>query len=89
MRLQPIVGRGEMGVPILKEVFHGASRQFMLVHVGGTLEDPETRREAFPNVNQALQQLSNDLQITPDPANRFPEARLMMPNLGRGWKWRE
>jgi hypothetical protein len=51
------VGRGEVDLPVIKEVFRGASQQIMQIHVGGTLQNPETRREAFPVVNQALQQL--------------------------------
>ena len=52
-----IVGRGELGMPGLRNIFTGASQQLMLIHVGGTLQNPETRKEAFPGVNQALQQL--------------------------------
>jgi len=76
-----IVGRGELDLPLLKELFRGASQQIMLIHVGGTLHDPETRKEAFPGVNQALQQLSDDLQINPNPSNQLPEARRWMPNV--------
>jgi len=55
-----VVGRGDVNVPVLKEVFTGASRQIMLIHVDGTLQNPETRKEAFPGVNQALQQLQGE-----------------------------
>jgi hypothetical protein len=34
----------------------------MLIHVGGTLQNPETRKEALPAVNQALQQIREELQ---------------------------
>ena len=54
-----IVGRGELGMPTLKRFFTGASQQFMQVHVGGSLHEPEVRKEAFPAVNQALQQLQD------------------------------
>ncbi len=57
-----IVGRGEFEMPVLKELVHDASRQMMLIHVGGTLANPVTRPVAFPGVNQALQQLSDELQ---------------------------
>jgi len=85
LKFYPIVGRGDLGLPIISELFHGASQQFMLIHVGGTLQNPQTHQEVLPNVNQVLQQLSDDLQITPDPANRFPGAQ-RMPNPGRGWR---
>jgi hypothetical protein len=69
-----VVGRGDLHVPIVKEVFTGASRQIMLIHVDGTLQNPETRKEAFPGVNQALQQLG-DLQKNPGSPGAVPQAR--------------
>ena len=56
------VGRGELDLPVIKQVFSGAAQQIMLIHVDGTLQNPETRREALPGVSQALQQLTGDLQ---------------------------
>ena len=56
------VGRGELDLPIIKQVFSGAAQQIMLIHVDGTLQNPETRREALPGVNHALQQLTGDVQ---------------------------
>lgn len=55
-----ILGRGELNMPIVREVFSGAGKQIMLIHVGGTLQNPEMRREALPGLNQALQQLQDD-----------------------------
>ncbi len=57
-----IVGRGELELPVIKQVFRGASQQLMLIHVDGTLQNPKTRKEALPVVTQALQQLSEELQ---------------------------
>jgi hypothetical protein len=57
-----IVGRGDISLPAVRALFTGASQQFMLIHVVGTLQNPETRKEAFPGINQALQQLQSDLQ---------------------------
>jgi len=54
------VGRGEIDLPVVKQVFSGASRQIMLIHVGGTLQNPETRKEALPGVNQVLQTLTGE-----------------------------
>lgn len=56
------VGRGELDLPIIREVYRGASKQILQIHVGGTLQNPETRKEAFPAVNQALQQLQGSRQ---------------------------
>lgn len=55
-----ILGRGELNMPVVREVFSGAGKQIMLIHVGGTLQNPEMRREALPGLNQALQQLQED-----------------------------
>jgi hypothetical protein len=54
------VGRGELELPLVNQVFRGASQQLMLIHVDGTLQKPETRKEALPAVGQALQQLRGE-----------------------------
>ncbi len=56
------VGRGELDLPLVKQVFRGASEQLMLIHVDGPLQDPQTRKEALPAVNEALQHLRDELQ---------------------------
>ncbi len=56
------VGRGEFDLPLVKQVFRGASEQLMRIHVDGTLQNPETRKEVLPEVNRALQQLRDELQ---------------------------
>jgi hypothetical protein len=57
-----MVGRGELDVPVIKQIFRTASQQLMLIHVTGTLQKPETIKEVLPAVNQALQQLQGDSQ---------------------------
>ncbi len=57
MTFTPIVGRAEVGIPILRNIFTDASRQLMVIHVGGNIQNPEIRKEAMPGVNQALQNL--------------------------------
>jgi len=61
LTLHALVGRGELDLPIIEQVFSGASQQIMLIHVDGTLQNPKTRKEALPVVNQALQQLQEEL----------------------------
>jgi hypothetical protein len=68
-----IVGRGELDLPVLKQVVGGASRQIMLIHVAGSLQHPETRREAFPVVNKALQNLQTDLNGQPRSKGRLQD----------------
>jgi AsmA-like C-terminal region len=51
------VGQAELDLPLIKQIYRGASEQVLQIYVGGTLQKPEIRKEAFPAVNQALQQL--------------------------------
>jgi hypothetical protein len=71
LTLHAMVGRGERDVPLLHDLLGGASQQIMLIHVGGTLQNPETTREPFPGVARALQQLQSD----PDAQRRLPRKR--------------
>ncbi len=79
-----IVGRGDLNLPLIKEVFTGASQQIMQIRVTGTLQDPVTRKVAFPAVNQALQQIQQDLNKAANPQGLFPQARQRMPDPRRG-----
>jgi hypothetical protein len=58
-----MVGRDEVQLPVLRPLIGEASRNLMLITVGGTLDQPELKREAFPGLNETLQQI-------------FPEAKL-------------
>lgn len=62
LKFTPTVGRGEIDLPIIKQVFRGASEQIFPIYVGGTLQKPDIRKEPFPAVNQALQQLQGARQ---------------------------
>ena len=55
LTFRAMIGRGEWHLPALSEIMGRASEQIMLIHVGGTLQDPQPRREALPQVNQVLQ----------------------------------
>ena len=82
MTFHAIVGRGDLNIPLIKELFTGASQQIMQIHAGGTFQNPEIRKEPFPVVSQALQQLQQDLQRGVNPRAPFPQARQWMPNVG-------
>jgi hypothetical protein len=45
----------------------------MLIHVGGTLQNPETSRERLPGLARVLQQLQPDRD--PDAERRLPRKR--------------
>ncbi len=55
LTFRSLLGPNEMKIPVVKEVFRGASEQIILIHVGGTLKNPEVRRDPLPGVGQALQ----------------------------------
>lgn len=62
LTLYASVGKGDLPIPLIPELFKAASQQLMLIHVNGKLSDPLIQRDPFPMVNQALGQLSADLQ---------------------------
>lgn len=66
------VGRDEMQMAIFRPLLGEASRQFMLIEVTGTLENPLVTKQAFPRLNERLQQLfpelARDVQTVEPPA---------------------
>ncbi|MBX7071554.1 MAG: hypothetical protein K1X71_00290 [Pirellulales bacterium] len=64
-----LVGRDELEIPLIPELFRAASRQLMLIHVDGKLTEPSIRRDPFPVVGKALEQLQADLQNGAPPKN--------------------
>jgi hypothetical protein len=71
------VGRNE--VPLLRQLVGEASQQIMQIHVRGDLKNPEISNEAFPGVNQVLQQLQVDLQGAPRPSATAPRRATAPP----------
>ncbi len=55
LTFRPIMGDSERQIPAMKRLLGGASGQFMLVHVDGTLTNPEPTTEAFPTLAAAVQ----------------------------------
>ena len=53
------LGRGDAGVPLVRNLFGGVSQQIMQIRVTGNIQDPQIVREAFPGVNQALKNLQD------------------------------
>jgi len=62
LKFHSVVGRSDYQLPVLKNMLGQASQQFMLIHVDGTLANPHTRTEAFPGINQAMQQMQANQQ---------------------------
>jgi hypothetical protein len=57
LTFRSIVGDAKTQLPVMKRVMGGASGQFMLIHVDGTLAEPLPTTEAFPTLAAALQRL--------------------------------
>ena len=62
--LRPIMGEAQTQLPAMKRLLGGASGQFVLVHVDGTLAEPLTSTEAFPTLAAAVQRLQSKRQAT-------------------------
>ena len=75
MTFYAVVGRNRFQVPLVGDVFRGASQQMMLIRAVGNLREPQIIREPFPGVQQALQQLQAALQGRPDRLRRRLGAR--------------
>ena len=59
LMLRPIMGEAQTQLPAMKRMLGGASGQFMLVRVDGTVADPVTSTEAFPTLAAAVQRLQS------------------------------
>lgn len=57
LTFRSIMGDSETQLPAVKRLLGGASGQFLLVHVDGTLAEPNATTEAFPTLAGALQRL--------------------------------
>jgi hypothetical protein len=80
--LSAIVGRSDWQLAIFKNMMGEASKQIMQIHVDGNLADLQIRREPFPVLNQALEQLQSGMQPRPQlPSTPTPQA--MAPGAGR------
>jgi hypothetical protein len=78
-----VVGNNENRLPLVGDLLRGTSKQIMLIHVEGTVDQPATRREAFPGVNQVLQQLQAELQGPSDTPTPLPPTTQATPTQNR------
>lgn len=65
LTFRSIMGEAETQLPAMKRLLGGASGQFLLVHVDGTLAEPVTSTEAFPTLAAALQQFQTQRRAGP------------------------
>ncbi|MEM1304109.1 MAG: AsmA-like C-terminal region-containing protein, partial [Planctomycetota bacterium] len=69
-----IVSRSEVNAPILRSLMGQASEQLLTIRVGGTMDDPQIRRETLPVVGNVLRQLQQEQPPTnteTTPAKRY------------------
>jgi hypothetical protein len=76
-----VVGSDSARLPAVRQILGGASQQILLLYVDGTLKNPQVRRSVLPGVNQALEELQNDLnaptprRMTDGPTRVAPPGR--------------
>lgn len=72
LTFRSIMGDSQAQLPAMKSVLGGASGNFLLIHVEGTVADPEITSEAFPTLAAALQQWQEQTRrrdaATPPPS---------------------
>lgn len=57
MRFYTEFGNQSFNVPVIRQVLGEASRNLLVIHVGGSIDQPTTEQEIFPLVNETLEQL--------------------------------
>lgn len=57
MRFYTEFGNQTFDVPVVRQMIGQASRSLMVIHVGGSVDNPTTEQEIFPMVNETLEQL--------------------------------
>ncbi len=67
MDFYTMVGRGDVRVPIITPALGLASRQLLLIHLAGSLDQPDAERKALPGLNDTLQQLFPEAGDAPSP----------------------
>lgn len=81
------LGRGELNLPLLRDLLGEAGDQMVSIRVEGPLAHPKTYRVPFPVVNKVLQQLQSGLQgpvdnpgiRPPGSGGLFPQADRLLP----------
>lgn len=60
LSFQAVAGRGQVRLPVVRELWGEAARQTMSITVSGTLDNPEIKKSALPGVSKALEALQAD-----------------------------
>lgn len=57
LKFYSLVGRLELDLPVIRTVVRQASKQLLLIHVTGTLDQPQLSREPLPLLKGTLEQI--------------------------------
>jgi hypothetical protein len=57
LKFYSLVGSGELNLPIVRAVVRQASKQLLLIHVTGTLDQPQLTRDPLPLLKDTLEQI--------------------------------
>jgi len=72
-----VVGRNQIRVPVVKNFVNQLGQHTMQMYVDGTLADPQVHTQALPGINQLIQQIRSDLDVTtPSAASRNAQRQL-------------
>ena len=52
-----VVGRHQINIPVISDLYRRSSQKFMWINVGGTCQEPKITREVLPELNESLRQL--------------------------------
>ena len=67
-----VVGRNESRLPLVKNFFNGLGKQTMRMSVTGSLSDPQVSTQALPVINNLIQQIQTERDITSPNNNVEP-----------------
>jgi hypothetical protein len=62
LAFHPIVGREERHLPIFRPILGETAREFMVIEVTGSLDQPQVHRRVFPRLDDRLQRLFPELR---------------------------
>lgn len=57
LKFYSLVGPGELNLPVVRAVVRQASRQLLLIHVTGSLDQPQLTRDPLPLLKETLEQI--------------------------------
>jgi hypothetical protein len=57
-----MVGKDRIRIPIITPALGMMSRELLLIHAGGTLDEPQLERKSFPGLNERLKQLFPEME---------------------------